>query len=305
MESYPQLILPDKIKEILKRNEFITVHEPQKPNEPENPNAHIFKIGMLIFGVLFLMLNQILLGAILVVISVAWLIMNPEGKAFENYKKLYEVKMLEYEKETLIFKSNPANYISDLKNRERKKMLLTELKQTVMPTKEADYKKGVTHDFFKKHLLKNIGDKIIENAALRISNNYRNNLVEYKRPYITDFAYVDEQNGICLAIEIDEPYTLKDKKPIHTSEWIRNDFFLNYNWIILRFAEEQIVLYPELCCKLIKEIIRLIVEDLSFSYPFTIKCSIPNIPLWTDETIKNLILQDYRNKYLNKLTNLN
>ena len=41
----------------------------------------------------------------------------------------------------------------------------------------------------------------------------------------------------------------------------RNQFFLEKNWVVIRFSELQVVKYPDSCCKAIARIISQITGD--------------------------------------------
>ena len=118
--------------------------------------------------------------------------------------------------------------------------------------------------------------------------------------YLTLY-FNDAKSGICLAIEIDEPYSGNTREPIHCIEYDnehRDDNFLGYNWIILRFAETQIANHSMQCCEVIEEIIFFLKSKencLDYMFPNKI---LNFVSRWTeDEAIimeKNL----YRESYL-------
>jgi very-short-patch-repair endonuclease len=68
--------------------------------------------------------------------------------------------------------------------------------------------------------------------------------------YYPDFVYSDS-SGLCIDIEIDEPYALHSRQATHYrgKDDRRNAFFLRHQWAVVRFSEEQVVRYPHLCCQ--------------------------------------------------------
>lgn len=94
-----------------------------------------------------------------------------------------------------------------------------------------------------KVLFEIFGNKVNSFAYL---SNYKSN-----GTYIPDYIIFDE--NLCFDIEIDEPYTLKEKKAIHyigcNNE--RDIFFTSNNWCVIRFSESQILSEPYECCKFI------------------------------------------------------
>ena len=109
--------------------------------------------------------------------------------------------------------------------------------------------------------------------------------------YTPDFAYIDEKTNLHIDIEIDEPYGYKSKKPLHYSglekEKIRDEFFLDCLWIVIRFSEEQIVKYPQSCCQEIAKVINQITRYNSVLSSFTnIKQLPPDFPDFSQINLK-------------------
>jgi len=83
--------------------------------------------------------------------------------------------------------------------------------------------------------------------------------------YTADFILIHQQTGLAIDIEIDEPYDGKTGKPHHcvdqNKDQQRNRFFLERNWVVIRFSEYQVVKCPEGCCKAIAQVISQITGD--------------------------------------------
>jgi hypothetical protein len=127
-----------------------------------------------------------------------------------------------------------------------------------------------------------------------------NRILDY-RPKFPDFILSHKNYPIYIDIEIDEPYSLNDGSPIHClgQDIARNFEFLYHNWFVIRFTEEQVVKYPEQCCKLIYKfqefILAHICEDnqiKEFKYDFAY---IQNP--WTEEESRIMFLNKYRDTY--------
>lgn len=125
----------------------------------------------------------------------------------------------------------------------------------------------------------------------------------YKYPYSADFVYV-HNSGLSLDLEIDEPYVGNTKQPHHTTDGskdeIRNQFFTANNWIVIRFAEEQVVRYPLSCCKVIADVIEEVGGDRSFVERLKDVPSLPPVPRWNAKQARRMARQDYRSSYLCK-----
>jgi hypothetical protein len=74
--------------------------------------------------------------------------------------------------------------------------------------------------------------------------------------YYPDLIYSDS-TGLRVDIEIDEPYVWATGKPHHCigQDDARNAFFLQQQWLVLRFTEEQVARYPMSCCQLLADLI--------------------------------------------------
>ncbi|WP_254173125.1 endonuclease domain-containing protein [Planktothrix pseudagardhii] len=85
--------------------------------------------------------------------------------------------------------------------------------------------------------------------------------------YTADFILIHQATGLAIDIEIDEPYDGKTGKPHHcvdqNKDQQRNRFFLERNWVVIRFSEYQVVKCPEGCCKAIAQVIFQITGDYS------------------------------------------
>jgi hypothetical protein len=302
--DYPQLHIPGSIIKIIETKEYQKPLEPTKPIQASQNSNFFPKLISIIFGFGLVLLQVYVFGLIIMGMSLIWIITNPENKTKILHEKKYLNALTTYNSKYQQFKVDLKKYtemtISEYSKYMGNKAILNTFQFSTQYSIHSDYKKGASHQFFKTFLSQSFKEKIFEDAAIKITD-YRSSYYDsdYK-PYITDFLYYDSKTNMHVAIEIDEPYNLKDKKPIHINDSDRNSFFLKHNWIIIRFAEEQIVLQPFKCCEYIKQIIYALQND------YTIINSIPSglqsVKKWTLEDINELIITDYRNSYLRKLS---
>lgn len=109
-------------------------------------------------------------------------------------------------------------------------------------------KRGKSELMFLDKLYNKFGNQIKVDLIPDIDSNF----------YYPDFTLICNKTGLHIDIEIDEPYTLLDKTPIHHTESNddeRNRFFLNKNWIVIRFTENQIIKHSNECIELIDNVI--------------------------------------------------
>lgn len=91
-----------------------------------------------------------------------------------------------------------------------------------------------------------------------------------------DFVLVNDDLNIAIDIEIDEPYAFQDYTPIHLVEdkkyIFRDNFFLNLNYIVIRFAEYQIAQYPDYCCLTILKVLNQLLDpEFKIQIPDTVR----------------------------------
>ncbi len=122
--------------------------------------------------------------------------------------------------------------------------------------------------------------------------------------YSIDFAIVFDEIGVCIDCEIDEPYDYKSRRPTHCidqqSDAIRNSFFVEGNWIVIRFSEAQIVLHPHSCCKTIAKVVSRIMGSDKFLRGFENVPDLKPIPKWTKRQAKRMALARLRDRYLSR-----
>lgn len=147
-------------------------------------------------------------------------------------------------------------------------------------------KKGRTELFFLEKLYNKFGKQIKVEMILNDEFN----------TYTPDFTLVCENTGLHIDIEIDEPYTFQDKKPIHhieSKDYLRNKYFLEQNWCIIRFSENQIINQTNKCILLIEDVIQSIIKnDFIFPIDKTLKEN-----TWTYEEALIMIFNNSRNNF--------
>jgi hypothetical protein len=163
--------------------------------------------------------------------------------------------------------------------------------KVLQPSGTSIVQQGVSEKTFFRHL-QTIFPGVQQ--GLEFSSNY-------KYPYSADFVYI-HSSGLSLDLEIDEPYVGNTKQPHHTidrsKDEIRNQFFTANNWIVIRFAEEQVVRYPLSCCKVIADVIEEVGGDPTFSERLKDISSLPPVPRWNAKQARRMAKQDYRYSYL-------
>lgn len=118
-------------------------------------------------------------------------------------------------------------------------------------------------------------------------------------PYEPDISIIERDNkyGIRIDIEIDEPYSGVERKPIHyigCGDDYRDLCITNLGWIVVRFSEKQIHTEADSCINYIKYIIGQIDSDVvpnSYHFPKPDK-------RWTETDARVMSVMKYREEML-------
>lgn len=170
----------------------------------------------------------------------------------------------------------------------------TPSEQKMIPTKNS--KTGFSESFFEKKFLSYFKNYVYKNVIIDDSKTH---------PYYPDYVLHIPEYNLYIDIEIDEPYTLRGNAPIHTNDQekdeVRNQYFLNKGWGIIRFAEVQAVKFPQLCCKVISEYVRNITGDHIWLEGFHEFEDLEIVRAWSSEDSRSMASDFFRQKYFNLL----
>lgn len=211
-----------------------------------------------------------------------------------------EILMNEYRTHLYWFNSynNEYNGIKPTFILQRYKVFLT-FNNTSKPKIHPEYqtvKKGKSESYFLKYLRNTFRDEISDNQTFI-------NSIEDNSLLLPDYVFYNKEFNICIDIEIDEPYSMDSKSPIHysKSDDNRNELFLSNNWIVVRFTEKQVVTQPSECCDFLAYLINELSLDL-LKYPVNGSYKeIIRTPIWTQDDCISMANNNYRAHYLNKL----
>lgn len=213
----------------------------------------------------------------------------------EEYTQKMEKYYIEKRKIENKFKSELETYKSKIKaNRERviNDIYLRNLEpETCASRGELSPRRGTAELKFLEKLNSHLKEFIFVDMVPQLNSYSTSNT------YNPDITLICPKTNLHIDIEIDEPYTLVDKKPIHyidCGDDERNEFFLGLNWCIIRFTEKQVVENTLECIKTIKSVYDNII-NMSIGYDNFLE----SIPRWTYEESLIMSKNQYREKYLN------
>jgi hypothetical protein len=83
----------------------------------------------------------------------------------------------------------------------------------------------------------------------------------------------------------------------------RNRFFLERNWVVIRFSELQVVKYPDSCCKAIARIVSQITGDYRGLVQFGNVADLLPHKQWTVKEAVYMYRSKFRNLYLSNYFN--
>ena len=122
-------------------------------------------------------------------------------------------------------------------------------------------------------------EKIFEQAILKhfgefytVSGQTHINTGQLNKPFELDISLIKKKdNQICINVEIDEPYKPFARTAMHCigDDVLRDEYFTDRGWTVLRFSERQLHSDESGCLKCIAEVLSLI--DTEFTMPESLK----------------------------------
>lgn len=262
-EKYPQIIYSNLIDPILS-----LPPEPQK--NKVKPIMYPIILVALLFSICSISVSStrfkdsVIEGVLGTIFSIVIFLFVIVGIIFIldttwGYKKRYN----RWNKQIADLKEN------ELKRKQRKEqieLLIRSRLSAEIETYEVDesVRKGISEIWFYKKIKKIIeprgGEVSINKKVMIFGNFYGHSDLEPIKYYFPDIAIIIE--NLYIDVEIDEPYTMDSKLPIHCvgSDDYRNYYLASNGWEIIRFSEQQIVEHTDKCIETIKNTIDYIVN---------------------------------------------
>ena len=119
----------------------------------------------------------------------------------------------------------------------------------------ATKRRGFKEEAFQRAIEEAFGNDFVVSGELRINTG------KDTRPFEPDIALINKKND-CLRIdvEIDEPYAGVTRQPTHCKgdDTMRDIYFVDRGWIVIRFSEYQAHMYEKECLRFISDIIKAV-----------------------------------------------
>ena len=106
--------------------------------------------------------------------------------------------------------------------------------------------------------------------------------------------------NLFLDVEIDEPYDSITRTPKHclNENWLRDSWFTNRGWIVIRFAEEQVKKQPKYCLAFIAKVIHSVYPEYHIPSHLRNMTDPKLITQWTAEEAVQMAHDKKREEYL-------
>lgn len=157
-----------------------------------------------------------------------------------------------------------------------------------LPRKGRALGRGYKENDFCQAILTHIPD-------LEVAVDVHMAIPHHNKPYEPDIVLIDSELNLFIDIEIDEPYDGYYRFPRHEIEKddIRDLFFIESGWIVIRFTERQIHLQEKECISFIKDVLNSI---YAYQFELTSNC-LPELQ-WDYQQAVRWEKEHYREKYL-------
>lgn len=271
MSQYPIILIPDAITQALSARPVEWKFSEPKPLEPGQKPRPINLKFMLSKAIPHLIVTSIISAATVRVPAVAWSAfvsgLLTLGIRIWRQQQLYLKCLHKYEYELQQYKRQLIEYC-DRENQHKRKVaesqkpenikkyrykLIQEIMSKTVPN-DSIYIPGEQNSLnseLGRYLKKLFPKQIYTDVTINNPNSYI--------PYRIDIAFIDQSLHLYIDIEIDEPYNDETGEPVYEDvlnyENKRHQLFLDKGWLVIRFAEEQVVKQPENCCKVIANVI--------------------------------------------------
>ncbi len=122
----------------------------------------------------------------------------------------------------------------------------------------------------------------------------------HERPYTADFLIVEPTTGLHLDIEVDESHCFSTGEPTHFigDDDYRNKCFVDAGWVVIRFAEEQVVSQPARCCRFIANVLAKVTGNTEMNKQFADVLPVTPMKQWSRPQAASLKKKKYRQRYL-------
>ena len=297
--SYPVLLWPDAIlkarQDVPKTLPIYPVEPPKMPQKPKPIEQRQVALNSAIASLPAVMMapSPVFRPYGMGLTLLGWGVLGMSVCKKLGQWKTYRRRMPKWHQASQLYQDQKRQFEQDEITAHQMTQISQCLSQTIPPDgKNSRAREGRSEAAFGEVLKDFFPGKIHSKRSL--------NIPEFRYPYTPDFIYFDPETGLYIDIEIDEPYDWRYRKPRHVQgcrkERRRNQFFLERGWGVIRFSEEQVMCWPDRCCKVISEAIaELFGNEMAARYR-----EIQDLPVqrrWSLDDARQMERADARGQY--------
>jgi very-short-patch-repair endonuclease len=257
MSQFPIILIPTKMQLILQELPPIPIFFDRPPaypeSEPQPPSFVRSVVEAMLFSIAASLIYRIsvLAGSILFVIGLIIIIIH-QSLRLKSYRKQlhnYNQVLVAYYKSLDIYARKEAQHETNVVLAHSTSKSLEYLRPKLL-----EFLGGVSSH---GSIASNTPQSEVEQDFAQVLSKYFPNLIHVgwqvelsNGMFVPDFAYIDPDTNLHIAIEVDEPgdRSIKDAK-----EYDQN--LMDAGWIVIRFSESQVIQSPQSCCKAIATIL--------------------------------------------------
>ncbi|MEC4817922.1 MAG: hypothetical protein SAK29_32320 [Scytonema sp. PMC 1069.18] len=167
----------------------------------------------------------------------------------------------------------------------------------VFPNGQGDAPIGASEGLF-ENVLKHYFGEIVSSQQMMLPPGHR-------LAYTADFLIVEPSTGLHIDLEVDEPISFATLKPTHCigEDDYRNKCFVDANWLVIRFAEEQVSSQPERCARFIAGAVAQLTGNDTYRQKLIDVAKVTPMKQWSYRQALSLSKKDYRQGYLQERKN--
>ena len=147
-------------------------------------------------------------------------------------------------------------------------------------------------------LLRSLHKMCQELNNIIVLNNVKLPILNRNYSYRPDVCLYWKERNIYIDIEVDEPYDIVSRKPIHykgNSDNLRDRYFIRNGWCVIRFSEQQIHDNIEGVTNYIKRVLRWLTDDEYINFEGN---TLDTIERWSYDQGNQMASDNIREHYL-------
>lgn len=159
-------------------------------------------------------------------------------------------------------------------------------------------KTGATIGIMEPVLLSSLHKVCKDFSCIKIIGNVKLPILNRNYSYRPDICLFWEEKNLYIDIEVDEPYDIVSRKPIHykgNGDNLRDRYFIRNGWCVIRFTEQQVHDNIEGVTNYIKRMLRWLTNDERIRYN---EDTLSYVKRWSYDQAEQMASDNTRERYL-------